>query len=342
MVSFPSIHELVDAQLIPWITDKSPEHLVVALPRLRQMKTTTSLQLTPKKIKGPRKAVRTFTFNGMRALWPNDELLETNSCLLLFVLKGEADLNCGDYVVHVPQGNALFVPGRVPRWTGVENLEYLGDNPERYSEIIFFREVHGGLKVWLSTRQGNRLIRHDLNETLMIHSTRLIRLLEEIQEEVTTRRLHFEIMSWRLLELFLLTLQRDLQEDKAIYPARLDVGENPTPEGEAPILRAQQYVRDHLHEELTKELVARRVYLSRTQFISRFHTETGQTFNEFVTRCRIEQAKNLLEQTDFPLTFIRLSVGYKSPAYFYTVFRKHTGMLPSQYRSLKKTDKETD
>ncbi len=342
MNSFLSIPEVVNTQLLPWVSGKNPEHLVVALPRLRQMKTTTSLPLTPKKIKGPRKAIRTFTFNGMRAMWPNDELLETNSSLLLFVLKGEADLNCGDYMVHVPQGYAMFVPGRVPRWTGVENLEYLGDDPDRYSEILFFREVHGSLKVWMSTRQGNRHIRHDLNETLMIHSTRLIRLLEEIQEEVTTRRVHFEMMSWRLLELFLLTLQRDLQEDKAIYPARLDIGENPTPEGEAPILRAQQYVRDHLHEELTQEMVARRVYLSRTQFISRFHTETGQTFNEFVTRCRIEQAKNLLEQTDFPLTFIRLSVGYKSPAYFYTVFRKHTGMLPSQYRSLKKTDKETE
>ena len=201
--------------------------------------------------------------------------------------------------------------------------------------------MHGSLKVWLSSRQGNRQVRHNLHETLIVHNTRLIRLLEELQEEVTARRLHFEVMSWRLLELFLLTLQRDLQEDKAIYPTRLVSDEAPLAHSDAPILRAQQYVRDHLHEELTQDSVARRVYLSRTQFISRFHSETGQTFNEFVTQCRIEQAKKLLEQTDFPLTFVRHAIGYKSPAYFYTVFRRHTGMLPAEYRSSKKTDRET-
>lgn len=333
------IIEVIDTQLIPWVTSQSPDHLIIAQSRLRQMRATTHLPLTPKKLKGPRKRVRAYTFNEVRALWPNDHLLETDSALLIFVLKGEADLNCGDYVLHVPAGNAVFVPGRVPRWTGVENLEYLGDNPNRNSEIIFFRETRGSMQVWMSSRRGNRHVQHHLNEMLMIHNVRLIRLLEEMQEEVTARRLHFEAMSWHLLELFLLALQRDLREDQAIYPARLAASEDSVSDRDTPILRAQQYVREHLNEELTQDNIARRVYLSRTQFIRRFRVETGQSFNEFVTQCRMEQAKNLLLQTDFPLTFIHLSVGYKSPTYFNAVFRKHAGMLPSQYRLTKKTDK---
>lgn len=339
MSGLPAIREILDTRLLPWVTNNGPERLIVAQPRLREMKAATQLPLIPKKLKGPRKRVRAFTFNDVKALWPNDNLLETDNALLIFVLKGEGDLNCGDYVLHLPEGNAMLVPGRVPRWTGVEDLEYLGDNPNRYSDIIFFREARGSMQVWSSSRRGNRHIYHSLNDMLMIHNTRLIRLLEEMQEEVTTCRPHFEMMTWGLLEQFLLTLHRDLLEDKAIYPARLVGGENILTNGEAPIQRAQQYVREHLNEELTQDKMARRVYLSRTQFISRFHAETGQTFNEFVTRCRIEQAKKLLEQTDFPLTFIHFSVGYKSPTYFNTVFRKHTGILPSQYRLAKKTDK---
>ncbi len=334
-----SIIEIVSSQLVPWVMNNSPEHLIVAQPRLQLMKATTQLPLTPKKIKGPRKRVKAFTFNEVKANWPNDHLLETDNALLVFVLKGEADLNCGDYVVTVPEGNAMLVPGRIPRWTGVENLEYLGDNPNRYSEIIFFRETRGSLQVWVSSREGNRHVYHHLNGILMVHNTRLIRLLEEMEEEVTKRRPHFEVMGWSLLEQFVLTLHRDLLEDKAIYPAQLADRENLLAKAESPIQRAQQYVREHLNEELTQDRVARRVYLSRTQFIRRFNDETGQTFNEFVTQCRIEQTKKLLLQTDFPLTFIHASVGYKSSTYFNTVFRKHTGMLPSQYRLLKKTDK---
>lgn len=334
-----SIIEALSTKLIPWVTSKSPKHLIVAQPRLKQMKARTQLPLTHKKIKGPRRRIKAFTFNEVKANWPNDNLLETDNALLLFVLKGEADLNCGDYVIKVPAGNAVLVPGRVPRWTGVENLEYLGNDPNRYSEIIFFRETRGSLQVWVSSREGNRHVYHQLNGILMVHNTRLIRLIEEIEEEVTKRRRHFEIMGWSLLKQFVLTLHRDLLEDKAIFPARLEDRENLLAKAESPIQRAQQYVREHLNEELTQDHVARRVYLSRTQFIRRFHEETGQTFNAFVTQCRMEQTKKLLLQTDFPLTFIHLSVGYKSPTYFNTVFRRHTGLLPSEYRSLKKTDK---
>ncbi len=300
------------------------------------MKAVTGLPTSFKKMHGPRETVRTFTFSGVIARWRKDELVETLAPLLVFVLDGEADLNCADYILHVPRHYAVFVPAGVPRWTGANNEEQLGDKPERFSNNILFSERCGSLEIWLNHDRGNRHYRSKLNEVVMVQNVRLIRLLEEIQHEVTAQRTNDMAICCRLLEVFLLTLQRDLQENKAIHPGRLQTDEMMHRERHDPIKEAQQFIRDHLHEHLVQDKVARQVRLSRTQFIQRFHTETGQTFNQFVTHCRMEQAKILLQTTDFPLTFISRTIGYKSVVHFNNLFRKQVGLLPTAYRIKKR------
>ena len=334
------IPQLVESRLIPWATQRDGMELVVARSRLKTMKGTTQLALTPKKMQGPRKAMRNFTFGGLTAQWPNDELLETQAPLLLFVLQGNADLHCGDYILHAPQGQAVFVPGGVPRWTGVETLEHLGDDPDRFSDAILFSERCGSLLIWMNHIRGNQHFSAQINEILIVHNVRLLRLLEEIGEEVTAQSANFQAISQHLLKVFLLTLQRDLQEGKAILPGHLAPPETAADSSHAPIVRAQGYVRDHMHESLTQDKIARLVRLSRTQFIRRFRQETGQSFNQFVTQCRLEHAQTLLQNTDFPLTFICLSVGFKSPSHFNAVFRRHFGMSPVEFRAQKETNND--
>jgi AraC-like DNA-binding protein len=347
------ILEIVEKRLLPWITDDKAPPLVVAQPRLKTMKTMTDLPVIPKKLQGPRKIMRSFNFAGINAHYPKDELVETRSMLLTFVLSGEADVHCGDYVLQVPRGRAVLVPAGVPRRHGADSIIDLGDNPARFSEHINFTDRCGSLEVWRNADRGNLHIGAQLEERYMIPNLRLLQLLEEIQEEVTATRLFQEDVARRLIEVFLLLLLRHLREEKAKFPGRLPVtystaGRLPVTYSTAvsqhsPIYQAQQYIHAHLPERLTQDNVARRVRLSRTQFIRLFHEETGQTFNQFVTTRRLEQAKSLLENTDFPLTFICNAVGYRSTVYFNTVFRKHMGMLPSEYRdklsSAKKTGK---
>src|SRR5690606_34323510 len=130
----------------------------------------------------------------------------------------------------------------------------------------------------------------------------------------------------RLLEVFFWSLQRAVEEKKAILPGRLANQSDVSTSEYAPIPTAQQYIREHLGDPLTQDKVAQLVRLSRTQFIRRFREESGQTFNQFVTACRLEQAKVLLGETDFTIDFIGQSVGFKSPGYLNTLFRREVGM----------------
>jgi AraC-like DNA-binding protein len=328
------ILRILEDQLLPWILQDGMERFIVARPRLKHMRPQIGIDIIPKKLIGPRKGVRTYTVSGVSAVWPNTELLETHAPLLAFVLTGQADLHCGDYVMKVPERHAVFIPGDVPRWAGAESLKPLGDNPHRSSDHISFLENSGSLHIWFGHQRGNRY-RSEAQGGLMVHGAGPLRLLKEIQLELEDGRFLYSEICRRLLELFLLTLIRDLKENRSVYSWELTAKDVLLADIRNPITEAQEYIREHLHEHLTQDKLARKVGLSRTLFIRRFREETGQTFNQFVTACRMTQAKVLLQTTQLPLTFVYQSLGYKSPVHFNTLFRKATNMLPSEFRTKK-------
>jgi AraC-like DNA-binding protein len=312
---------------------------VVARPRLKQMKMETHFPLFFRKLKGPRRPVRSVNFSRVSAKWLNDELIETHTPMLMYVLAGVADYCCGDYMIQIPAGNAIFIPAGVPRRTGAASLEDIENNPKRFCDNILFGERCGSLEIWLNHDRGNQHYRSGNNELLMINNTRLLRLLEEMGDEVKENRAHQEQIFKRLLEIFFWSLQRALEEKKAIQPGRLTHQHVISASEYAPIPTAQQYIREHLDENLTQDKVAQMARLSRTQFIRRFREESGQTFNQFVTACRLEQAKVLLQETEFTINYIGESVGFKSPGYLNRLFRQEMGMLPSEYRRSKRDHK---
>ena len=66
----------------------------------------------------------------------------------------------------------------------------------------------------------------------------------------------------------------------------------------------------------------------------RFKAATGATLIEHVQNLRIEEAKRLLEMSDLPIDDISADVGYEEPAFFRRLFRRLTGLTPSEYRRL--------
>ncbi len=68
-------------------------------------------------------------------------------------------------------------------------------------------------------------------------------------------------------------------------------------------------------------------YISR-----RFHKEIGCSFTDYLVNCRIRHAKKLLLETELPIQTISAGVGYSNAMYFSRVFRKKTGMSPSNFR----------
>ena len=98
------------------------------------------------------------------------------------------------------------------------------------------------------------------------------------------------------------------------------------------IERAKGFIHHHLQDSLTIEQVAAHVYMNPTYFCAYFKKHTDETVLQYVTKQRLGLAKRRLEETDDKVTAIADSVGYHDHKYFSKLFKKHTGMAPSEYR----------
>ncbi|WP_312098470.1 response regulator [Niallia sp.] len=99
-----------------------------------------------------------------------------------------------------------------------------------------------------------------------------------------------------------------------------------------PIQKALQYIDKHLKEELTQREVADHVYLNPSYFSVLFKEEIHLTFSEYITRRRIQHAKNLLISTKLSIADIAEESGYKTAKYFIKIFKELEGATPSAYR----------
>ncbi len=99
------------------------------------------------------------------------------------------------------------------------------------------------------------------------------------------------------------------------------------------ITRARQFIQEHYREDLSLGVVSGSVNISLFYFCKQFRKSTGSSFTEFVTRTRIEAAKNLLLNPHLRVSEIAYDIGFHSLTHFNRAFKKCQGQSPSAYRS---------
>jgi two-component system response regulator YesN len=99
------------------------------------------------------------------------------------------------------------------------------------------------------------------------------------------------------------------------------------------IIKATQYIQQYYYQEITLQSISRLVHLSKNYFANLFRKEVGESFLEYLTRIRIEKAKTLLTG-ELKAGDVGTLVGIQDPKYFSKVFKKITGVSPSEYRVL--------
>jgi two-component system, response regulator YesN len=104
------------------------------------------------------------------------------------------------------------------------------------------------------------------------------------------------------------------------------------PEDRKQIQCALNYIEKNYQRGVTLEEVAEHVHLSPHYLSRLFKKELNINFVNYVSERRINLAKEMLEKTDMPVINIALELSYHEPNYFSKVFKKSTGMTPSEYR----------
>lgn len=96
--------------------------------------------------------------------------------------------------------------------------------------------------------------------------------------------------------------------------------------------QAKSWIDDHLDQDITIKKIADQVYMNPTYFSEVFKMQTGDTVLDYLTRKRIDRAKDLLADQRLKLQDVCARIGYQDVKYFSRLFKSWTGQTPSKFR----------
>ncbi|MBM7565780.1 response regulator transcription factor [Paenibacillus sacheonensis] len=91
-------------------------------------------------------------------------------------------------------------------------------------------------------------------------------------------------------------------------------------------------IHERYGEALTVDDLAERVYLTPNYIRTLFKQKTGETILEYLTKVRIGQASELLKDRSLKIHEVARAAGYENVSYFCSLFQKHKGVTPNEYR----------
>jgi transcriptional regulator GlxA family with amidase domain len=104
------------------------------------------------------------------------------------------------------------------------------------------------------------------------------------------------------------------------------------PHSDERIRQAEDYLRENFDSNVSIEALADRSGMGARNFIRRFKAATGHLPGGYIQTLRVAAAKEMLEQGAASIQGVCSAIGYEDLAFFRSLFKRHTGMTPAQYR----------
>ena len=95
----------------------------------------------------------------------------------------------------------------------------------------------------------------------------------------------------------------------------------------------KKFILENYEKDLSVDTLASNVCLAPSYLSYVFKKETGQNISKYIKACRMNKAKDLLENSYDKIVNISYAVGYRNVSYFCQSFREYFGISPQKYRN---------
>ncbi|HEY0828448.1 MAG TPA: response regulator [Bacilli bacterium] len=102
--------------------------------------------------------------------------------------------------------------------------------------------------------------------------------------------------------------------------------------GNTAIVKAKHYCQRHYAEDITLSQVAEFVGYNKAYFSSLFKKNSDVPFWDYLTRIRVDKAKELLETSELNVYEVGKRVGYHNPSHFGKMFKDAVGLTPAEFK----------
>lgn len=117
-----------------------------------------------------------------------------------------------------------------------------------------------------------------------------------------------------------------------LIDAATELSVPPQPDSDTIVKAATIYLEKHCCEPLQIAYLVQHLGFSRARVFELFKSVTGMTPYDYLLRCRIRKASELLRKPSMSITDISFETGFSSSQSFSKVFRRYVGMTPTRYR----------
>jgi len=107
-----------------------------------------------------------------------------------------------------------------------------------------------------------------------------------------------------------------------------------TPHADSVVRGCEDWLTENFAEAGSLQQVVDRANIPERTLKRRFRAATGMTLIEYLQNLRVEKAKRLLEISSLPVDEISAETGYEDASFFRRLFKRRTGLTPSQYRRM--------
>ncbi len=247
---------------------------------------------------------------------------------IMLVLKGSVYINVWPDVYTVNAGDIVLMNSKVVH--GLQKTD--NDN------ICLFIQLKKGLfENWQEENQKYRFYLNSVKEQIKpkVPYSQFVRTAALIGLECEGKTL----TNLYRMQALLYTLVADLFE-YAHYDI-IQYSNNSADEEESDILlKIIEYVEEYFYEEDIAEKLCNYIGMSEKTLYRFLKSHTNMTLKEMITTIKMEKAKYLLSTTDKPVSVIATESGFGNDKTFYRIYKKETGMTPTEYKQKKEHAKE--
>lgn len=232
-----------------------------------------------------------------------------------------------DYqIIYVASGKAHFY------FDGIEQIVTAGSmviyRPKEEQKYYYYGIDHTEV-YWLHFTGGNVkniLRKYGITDDMHVIPTgtslEYKHLFEQIIQELKLCKDDYEELLVNYLQHLLILIHRAI---------------NSKPRGKNQLLlsemdNAVRYFHENYNKPICIEEYAAKQHMSVSWFIRNFKEYSGSTPTQYLLSLRIANAQTLLEKTNYTVTEISEIVGYDNPLYFSRLFKKQSGLSPSEFR----------